>query len=182
MDEKALRPRKRPHRTDPRELAELYAAHYPWVDVGVMEVTHRLTAVSSMRLGAYTNRLAAVEWERATGRYSVLRFLFFAPGHRMTQSDLARQMNVTSANITRLTDALESRGLVSRNPLNGNRKAILVTLTAAGEQLCDSLVPEVARFSAETLSCFSAQELNQLNQLLKRLQSNLESLDGRDRA
>jgi DNA-binding MarR family transcriptional regulator len=177
MNDKVPRVRKRPHKTDPRQLAELYAAHYPWVDAGIMEVTHRLTAVTSTRLAAYTNRLASLDWERATGRYSVLRFLYFEPDHCMTQRELAEQMNVTSANITRLIDALETRGLVSRHPTNGNRKAILVRLTTTGEQACDTLVPEVARFSSEALSCFSADELTQLNDLLKRLQINLESLE-----
>lgn len=167
------RPRRIPRRTDPQELAALYKAHLEWVNLAAQEVAHRFNAVAAARLAGFTNYLASLGWVRASGQYFVLRALYFAPDRCMRQNELAEQMNVTSANMTRLIDALEERRLVSRTQSPTNRK---VELTASGEELCSRLVPEVAHYLEQSLACFSNDELLQFNDLLRRLQAHMETL------
>jgi DNA-binding MarR family transcriptional regulator len=48
--------------------------------------------------------------------------------------DLGQHLGVTARNVTRLVDALEEEGLVSREDVPGDRRAVLVQLTEAGRQ------------------------------------------------
>jgi DNA-binding MarR family transcriptional regulator len=48
--------------------------------------------------------------------------------------DLGRQLGVTSRNVTKLVDGLEEAGLVYRQDVPGDRRAILVSLSAAGQE------------------------------------------------
>ena len=52
----------------------------------------------------------------------------------MTQRALSDALSVTPRNITGLVDALERGGYVSREPHPNDRRATLVTLTAAGAE------------------------------------------------
>ena len=53
---------------------------------------------------------------RTVGGYQLLRILYFAPEHRLTQVEVAGEMQVTSANITFLVDGLEKEQQVRRVP------------------------------------------------------------------
>jgi DNA-binding MarR family transcriptional regulator len=46
--------------------------------------------------------------------------------------DLGQHLGVTARNVTKLVDALEEEGLVSRADLPGDRRAVVVELSAAG--------------------------------------------------
>ena len=50
----------------------------------------------------------------------------------LTMGQLSRRMMVTHGNITGLVDRLVNDGLVDRRPVEGNRRANLVTLTQTG--------------------------------------------------
>ena len=63
---------------------------------------------------------------------SVLRQLRQAP---MTASRLGQATGLSPASITRLTDRLERRGLVSRHRPGGDRRAVEIRLDPAGERL-----------------------------------------------
>jgi DNA-binding MarR family transcriptional regulator len=64
-------------------------------------------------------------------RFDYLAQLFRHPdGMRMNA--LSRDLMVTGGNVTGLTDELEKEGLVQRRPSPGDRRAVLLHLTAAG--------------------------------------------------
>jgi DNA-binding MarR family transcriptional regulator len=48
--------------------------------------------------------------------------------------DLGQHLGVTARNVTKLVDALEEEGLVRREDVPGDRRAVLVQLTEAGRQ------------------------------------------------
>ena len=48
--------------------------------------------------------------------------------------DLAQRMMVSGGNVSGLATQLEGEGLISREPVPGNRRAFCVTLTASGKK------------------------------------------------
>lgn len=114
---------------------------------------------------------------RTTGRYQVLRILFFAPDQRLTQVEVAGEMQVTSANITFLVDGLEKDGLVRRVPSLSDRRTINVELTEEGLAFSERIVPSLARFFGDLTSDFTDEEKHQLSQLLDRVRGNAERFE-----
>ncbi len=58
-----------------------------------------------------------------------------------TQSDLGKRLVVTRASVTSVLDKLESKGLVERRVVEGNRRIYHVDLTQAGRELIDKVEP-----------------------------------------
>jgi DNA-binding MarR family transcriptional regulator len=49
--------------------------------------------------------------------------------------ELADQAGIAPSTATRILDALERRGIVDRRPSSGDRRGVMITLTAAGRQI-----------------------------------------------
>ena len=64
--------------------------------------------------------------------YDVLLELNAAPGRRLRQRDLAREVVLTRSGISRLVDRLAGAGLLRREPNPADRRGDLVALTEAG--------------------------------------------------
>jgi len=121
---------------------------------------------------AVTSFLAA-HYDINTARYSLLRALYFAEGRRLSQSDIAREMAVTSPNVTQLIDALEGDGYVERVVSETDRRVTFARLTKSGEERCSTLVPAMAGFMEATTEALTTEELQQLAMLLQKLRENL---------
>ena len=111
---------------------------------------------------------------RTIGRYQLLRILYFTPEHRLTQVEVAGEMQVTSANVTFLVDGLEKDQLVRRVPSLTDRRTVYVELTEAGMALSDRIVPSLARYLAQMTEDFSDDEKRQLSHLLDRVRRNAD--------
>lgn len=58
-----------------------------------------------------------------------------------TQSDLGKRLVVTRASVTSVLDKLESKGLVARQAVEGNRRIYHIDLTPSGRALIDEVEP-----------------------------------------
>lgn len=58
-----------------------------------------------------------------------------------TQSDLGKRLVVTRASVTSVLDKLETKGLVARQAVEGNRRIYHVDLTPSGRALIDEVEP-----------------------------------------
>jgi len=67
--------------------------------------------------------------------YEVLLHLAEAPGRRLTMGALAASTLLSKSGLTKIVDAMESRGLVARAPSPTDRRATFVELTPAGRAL-----------------------------------------------
>lgn len=114
---------------------------------------------------------------RTLGRHSLLRLLYFAPERRLTQVDVAKQMQVTSANITFLVDGLEKDSLVRRVPSLTDRRTVYVEITEEGVLFAERMLPSIARLMARLMEGFSDAEKSQLSDLLERLRHNAEAFE-----
>ena len=155
---------------------QAYKESYPWADLAAIELNQRLAATEAARRAAMVHRWSAIGLSKATGQYTVLN-LRFVEGHRMTQSEIGRRMNVTSSNVTRLIDGLEEDGLVRRTADHSDRRVTYVELTQEGQRLAELIVPAVLQFSMDVAQVFSPEELQTLLGMLTRLQAHVESLN-----
>jgi MarR family 2-MHQ and catechol resistance regulon transcriptional repressor len=117
-----------------------------------------------------TRRLAA-ELERrgvsGTG-FSMLVVLQSAGG--MLELRLLRQrLGISKANATEVAGTLALRGLIrrDRNPLD--RRALIVSLTPAGEQLLDETFPGHARRVRDAFTALDEAEKRELVRLCRKL-------------
>ena len=81
----------------------------------------------------------------------------------------AVECDLSKGTLTGILNTLEGRGLVVRERMDSDRRRMLVTLTADGERMIESLSPEFNRFETETTSSLDADEKRELAALLRRV-------------
>jgi len=84
---------------------------------------------------------------------------------------------LSSAGVTSRIDRLERRGLVRRLPDPDDRRGVIVELTDEGGRLVDEAVAAVAESDRQLLARLDADEIAQLQALLKKLLASLEPVD-----
>jgi DNA-binding MarR family transcriptional regulator len=87
----------------------------------------------------------------------------------LTMSDLSRRLMVSNGNLTGLVNTLVREGLVARAVSAPDRRAQMVSLTAAGKCALDEMTPEHATWVAEMFSGLTHAECGQLHALLGKL-------------
>ena len=169
-----------PSRSEPNyasHSADLYAAAFEWADREAIEGALAVNAAHAAQATALTRLCTALGINRTVGRHALIRLLHFAAGHRLTQFEIASEMQVTSSNVTFLVDGLEKEGLVQRLPHPTDRRTVHVQLTPGGEAFARIIVPSMARFMAAMLEGFSEDEKRTFAGLLERFRRNADAFD-----
>jgi DNA-binding MarR family transcriptional regulator len=104
-------------------------------------------------------------------QWRVLAALHYHPG--ITQSVLAGLLDVEAITVGRMIDRLQKGELVERRPDPADRRAWLLFITPAAEDLLGQLQGMAEALMAETLANFTPEEFQQLVGLLNRLRDNL---------
>lgn len=86
---------------------------------------------------------------------------------------LASELCTDTAGITRLLDRLEEKGLLRRGRHPGDRRAVVVGLTAEGERLLPRIAPIFEQVSTRLLDGLSEAERRTATDLLNRMAANL---------
>lgn len=105
-------------------------------------------------------------------QFDVLATLGNQPG--MTCRELGERTLITKGTLTGVLDRMASRGLLSREPLEHDRRSVFVCLTPAGERLFAKVFPAHARHLCERLRGLDCAELERLDDLLERLAAGFE--------
>ena len=87
----------------------------------------------------------------------------------LSQRALGRLVLTSAGNMTDVVDKLEARGLVARGQSAVDRRAVLVSLTAAGQGLIGDLFPRHAADIAAAMAGVSGRELLRLDGLLRKV-------------
>ena len=127
-------------------------------------------AITSKLVGrAFNQALAA-----SGGSVPVWLILSSLKGDRWrTQHDLARAVGIEGPTLTRHVDSLERDGLVTRRRDTGDRRAVRVELTEAGEALHAELLRAVIAFNRRLRRGLADDDIAQLRDLLDRLEANV---------
>jgi len=93
----------------------------------------------------------------------------------LTMGELSRRLMVTNGNVTGLIDRLVTEGLVARTPSPHDRRAQVVSLTPAGKQAFEAMIPKHQDFIAERFQGIARAELAELHRLLGKLKTSFEA-------
>jgi DNA-binding MarR family transcriptional regulator len=156
-----------------------YEAAFDWSDPLAIEAVISVNLTNSSQVSALGRWCDSLGISRTLGRYQLLRILFFSPEHRLTQVEVAGEMQVTSANVTFLVDGLEKDELVRRVPSLSDRRTVYVELTDAGLAFAERIVPSLAQFMMALMEDFSDADKRLLSELLDRLRRNTERFQTR---
>lgn len=93
-----------------------------------------------------------------------------------TQQALAVALGVSPRNVTGLVDALEEHGYVARRPHPTDRRALLVTLTEAGEQTIAQMQSARAQAATALVSGLAPDRLEEFRESLDTVAERLRHL------
>ncbi|HSQ87411.1 MarR family transcriptional regulator [Romboutsia sp.] len=105
-------------------------------------------------------------------QWSVLMTLHMKEGYN--QKELAEKCLKDRAALTRILDILEKKELIERQKSLTDRREYLIYITDKGHKLYDDILPVIIKNAEENVVQFSNEEVEQLQYLLKKLNSNLE--------
>ncbi|GAK33802.1 putative transcriptional regulatory protein for hcr operon [alpha proteobacterium Q-1] len=100
------------------------------------------------------------------GQAGLLILIRDNPG--ISQSDLARAMQVERATLGQTIEGLVRRDFIVRNPRPGDRRAYSLSLSAAGDAFVDQLIPAIRAHEADVSQKLTAIEFDRLRSLLQK--------------
>src|SRR5450631_3299103 len=137
------------------------------------------------RLLLHVGRELAVMFEQqirpfglAEAEFRVLTTLFSQPQGAAHPSDLCVRASQSPANMSRISDALVSRGLITRVSSLHDRRRMVLRITEEGEKFVGQLLPKLFVSLREMLKDFPETELRQMTSQLKRLGVELDKATG----
>jgi MarR family transcriptional repressor of emrRAB len=135
------------------------------------------------RLLLHVGREMAVMFEQqirpfglAEAEFRVLTTLFSQPNGVAHPSDLCARASQSPANMSRISDALLSRGFITRVSSVHDRRRMVLRITEAGEVLVRQLLPKLFVPLHEMLKDFPQAEQRQMTDQLKRLGVELDNV------
>lgn len=97
----------------------------------------------------------------------------------LTMSELSRRLMVTNGNLTGLVDRLVREGLVARVVSPPDRRAQMISLTAAGKDALDAMIPDHASWLGEMFAGLNNADRRQLHSLLGKLKRSAQAVTER---
>ncbi len=161
--------------TDPVDrLLEQWRRERPDLDTRPMGVVGRVSRVA--RRIDLAQRATFARYELDPPAFDVLATLRRSgQPFALTAGDLMRTAMVTSGAITQRLDRLEARGLVRRGPHPSDGRVVVVTLTPAGRDLVDRVLPDHLATEEHLLAALSPQQRAALADLLRTLDGSLDT-------
>ena len=145
----------------------------PELEVGALQVTGRLSRIGPLLAKRQESVFSRFGLNRGeVGALSALRIA--GPPHRLSPTRLGRGLMLSSAGVTSRIDRLERRGLVRRLQDPDDRRGVIVELTDQGLQVVDTAVAAITISDRQLLERLDAQEVAQLEAILRKLLGGLE--------
>jgi MarR family transcriptional repressor of emrRAB len=109
------------------------------------------------------------------GNYIILAVLFGSDNETSTASALGIACHEKPANLTRVCNELEARGLIVRGARPGDRRSVMISLTDKGRELIQKALPAAWESTVPAYDGFTAAELEQLKTMSVRQLRNIAS-------
>jgi MarR family transcriptional repressor of emrRAB len=109
--------------------------------------------------------------------FRVLSTLFSQPDGTAHPSDLCARASQSPANMSRISDALFDRGLITRVSSVHDRRRMVLRITDEGEEFVRKLLPKLHVPLRKMLQDFPEKEQRQLVAQLKRLGTELDCMN-----
>ena len=116
---------------------------------------------------------AQSEFNLSDSAMNILMILYFGEGKVYKQQELSSLLLVSRANMTKVIDGLEKRGLVTRSTSREDRRARFIKLTGAGKTLAHRIIPMQNKKIVRIAAGLSASEISTLNKLLAKFSTKI---------
>lgn len=137
----------------------------------------RILGVSRQIEGEVRERLRN-RFDTTLPRFDVLSVLYRS-AEGMKMSELSNALRVSNGNITGIVDRLAADGLVVRVPVEGDRRATTVRLTAKGLQSFEQLAAAHEAWVDELLGSVTPAEAEWLNTRLRAVRDHVKTRETR---
>src|SRR3954468_13075800 len=154
-----------------------YLDKLPWADVVALEANLAVIGTGAALGRAMARAIEPFGFNLGPPRYAVVRVIFLAKAGRLSLTEIARRVGVTTTNITNLIDGLERDGWVERFASPSERRVTYVQLTAEGKERCGRLIPATARFTSQLFSGLTDEEKAELITTLQKLRRIADAAD-----
>ena len=111
-----------------------------------------------------------------TGSEGDILFHLLTGSNESTQEELARQLDIGKAAISRVVDSLEAKGYVLRMKSTKDKRAYSICLTEKGRLAGKDIVCVYETLYRRVKSAIADEELVLIESLLKRVASNLDMM------
>jgi MarR family 2-MHQ and catechol resistance regulon transcriptional repressor len=115
------------------------------------------------------------QYDLTEAQFNVLFALKFTNGD-ITQAELGKRLVVTRASITSVLDKLESKQLVNRKTVPGNRRIHHVELTREGAMLIEKVEPFYRAEIHEALSGFQDEDCKAIIQYMETTRAKVQTM------
>ena len=105
-------------------------------------------------------------------QHAVLNTLITA-GRPLKLTDLSRRLFRSKDSLTTVIDHMERDGLVQRQPVPDDRRAINIATTDKGRTLLEGSIQKSRELVYRSMACLDAAELATLNELLQKIRNNM---------
>ncbi|MET3132171.1 MarR family transcriptional repressor of emrRAB [Oxalobacteraceae bacterium GrIS 1.11] len=116
------------------------------------------------------------KYDLVDASYMVLAVLYGSDGETSNACTLGTACHEKPANLTRVCNDLEERGLILRGARPGDRRSVMISLTDSGRALIEQILPEVYGKTEQAYEGFSPAELQQLEHMFARQLRNLNKI------
>jgi DNA-binding MarR family transcriptional regulator len=149
-------------------IVSAWARERPDLDVAPLQVLSRVSRLA--RHLDLARRAAFAEHGLDTWEFDVLSALRRAGApYALSPGRLVAQTLVTSGTMTNRVDRLEQRGLVARSPDPGDRRGVVVSLTATGQAAVDAAMADLLERERALLGALDPDALSGLAAALRTL-------------
>jgi len=93
----------------------------------------------------------------------------------MTQTELAEMLEIEGPTLVPLLDSLERQGLIRRQPVDGDRRAKHIALTAAGREQAAHMNALVQAFRSDVLKDIREEDLEIAVRVCQAMVRNIEA-------
>lgn len=109
--------------------------------------------------------------------FRTLMMLYSSAEGSSTPSELCNLAEQKPTNMTRITNLLAKRGLITRTHATHDRRQVVLRITDAGRQFVRQMLPPMFPELTTKFACFTAAERKTFEQLLKKLALHLDTTD-----
>lgn len=107
-------------------------------------------------------------------RFIILMFLYHAPYQTLLPSVISEKLGAARATVSKLLKAMETKGWISKSNSTTDKRSLSVQLTETGNHVLEKFLPENFSIVNKLLGNLSSEEIQQLSNLLKKINDNTQ--------
>jgi DNA-binding MarR family transcriptional regulator len=131
-----------------------------------------VSIISTAEVVLEFERIEIKQSESSRTRFRILIALITHKGS-LTLTDISKRVFRSKYSTTRVIDKLVKEGLVTRETIDGDRRAKNITITKKGIEFIEETMPNRQKITDEVMSCLTRNQMVSLMGLLKKLKKHL---------